>query len=87
MLAETMLKNRVLEEIIQKSDMSDAEKKPWHMPLIRGCALNRGRVAIWVCIDRPIGIRRKEGLKVRPKPKRIPRRGHSSGLHVVKFGT
>lgn len=57
------------------------------MPLIRGCALNGGRVAIWVCIDRPIGIRRKEGLKVRPKPKRIPRRGHSSGLQVVKFGT
>ncbi len=25
-------------------------------------------------------IRRKEGLKVRPKPKRIPRQGHSTGL-------
>ena len=38
-------------------------------------------------LDRPIGIRRKEGLKVRPKPNRIPRREHSSGLQVVKFGT
>lgn len=25
-------------------------------------------------------IRRREGLKVRPKPKKIPRRGHSTGL-------
>ncbi len=25
-------------------------------------------------------IRRKEGLKVRPKPERIPRQGHSTGL-------
>ncbi len=48
---------------------------------------SEGRVAIWVCIDRPIGIRRKKGLKVRPKPKRIPRRGHSSGLQVVTFST
>ncbi len=57
MLAEAMLKNRVLEEVNSKKWYVRCRKnEPLHTSLARGCARSVGLVGIWGCIGRRIGI-------------------------------
>ena len=59
MLAESLLKNRVLEEVNAKKWYARCRRnRPLPMWLAMGCARCVGPVATWMCIDRPIGIGR-----------------------------
>ena len=59
MLAESLLKNRVLEEVNAKKWYARYRRsKPWPTRLIKGYARCVGPVAIWMYIDRLIDIRR-----------------------------
>ncbi len=57
MLAESLLKNRVLEEVNAKKLYARCRRnRPLPMSLVMGCARCVGPVTTWVCIDQPIGI-------------------------------
>ena len=58
MLAESLLKNRVLEEVNAKKWYARCRRnRPLPMSLAMGCARCVGLVAIWMYIDRLIDIR------------------------------
>ena len=57
MLAESLLKHRVLEEVNAKKWYARCRRnKLLLMSLAMGCARCVGPVTTWACIDRPIGI-------------------------------